>query len=60
MVQAHDPGPDQSPVIQVTNRVIKILSLCGSQYKTFGENLILLLNRESKSPCSPPCVLSPK
>lgn len=52
MVLAHDPGPDQSLVMRVTNRVIKILSLRGSSYKTFGENLILLLNRESN--ISPP------
>ena len=32
-----------------TNRVIKALSTHGSQYKTFGENLILLLNRESET-----------
>lgn len=48
MVLAHDPGPEQSHVVHITNRVIKFLSFCGSGYKTFGENLILLLNRESK------------
>lgn len=47
MVLAHDPGPDQSHFLHVTNRVIKFLSFRGSGYKTFGENLILLLNRES-------------
>ncbi|KAK3110378.1 pre-rRNA processing [Teratosphaeriaceae sp. CCFEE 6253] len=31
----------------VTNRVLKLLSAHGQFYRTFGENLILLLNRES-------------
>lgn len=31
----------------VTNRILKLLSLHGPSYRTFGENLILLLNRES-------------
>lgn len=31
----------------VTNRVLKILSTHGPFYRTFGENLILLLNREA-------------
>ncbi|KAF2972055.1 hypothetical protein GQX73_g1543 [Xylaria multiplex] len=33
----------------MTNRVVKCLSLYGTQYKTFGENLILLLNRETET-----------
>ncbi|GAP89849.1 putative ldb17-like protein [Rosellinia necatrix] len=33
----------------LTNRVVKCLSLYGTQYKTFGENLILLLNRETET-----------
>lgn len=32
-----------------TNKVIKILCYYGSTYKTFGENIILLLNREGVS-----------
>ncbi len=48
MVSAHDPGPGDSPPVPLTNRVIKLLSAHGSTYKTFGENLILLLNRESR------------
>jgi hypothetical protein len=28
---------------------MKILSVHGNDYKTFGENIILLLNREGKS-----------
>lgn len=47
MVLANDPSPDQSHTVHVSNRVIKFLSFHGSGYKTFGENLILLLNRES-------------
>lgn len=45
MVSAHDPisGAVVNPP---TNKVIKILSMYGNVYKTFGENIILLLNRE--------------
>ena len=51
MVSAHDPSPSQSfsPISPLTNKVIKILSTHGSSYKTFGENIILLLNRESET-----------
>lgn len=31
----------------LTNRILKLLSSHGPSYRTFGENLILLLNRES-------------
>lgn len=31
----------------MTNRVLKILSSHGPLYRTFGENLILVLNREA-------------
>lgn len=31
----------------VTNRILELLSAHGPSYRTFGENLILLLNRES-------------
>lgn len=31
----------------LTNRILKVLSMHGPSYRTFGENLILLLNRES-------------
>ena len=47
MVSAHDPDTSGKPAIPLTNKVIKILSSQGSRYKTFGENIILLLNRES-------------
>jgi hypothetical protein len=46
MVAAHDPDNSGQSAIPLTNRVIKILSSEGSKYKTFGENIILLLNRE--------------
>ena len=51
MVCAHNPTPEQpqSPTSQIHNRVIDILSARGSRYKTFGENIILLLNRESET-----------
>lgn len=48
MVSAHDPGPDQIRKAPLPNKIIQILSHDGPIYKTFGENLILLLNRESK------------
>ncbi|MCJ1350342.1 MAG: hypothetical protein MMC33_000323 [Icmadophila ericetorum] len=48
MVLAHDPSPDQVQT-HLPNKVIKALSLHGSAYKTFGENIILLLNRESET-----------
>ncbi|KAF2085424.1 hypothetical protein K490DRAFT_46903 [Saccharata proteae CBS 121410] len=35
-----------SPATPLTNRVIKALCTHGHVYKTFGENMILLLNRE--------------
>ncbi|KAI0875315.1 hypothetical protein GGS24DRAFT_296849 [Hypoxylon argillaceum] len=41
-----DPSPLPAPL---TNRVVKCLSLYGIHYKTFGENLILLLNRETET-----------
>lgn len=49
MVSAHNPASPASPGAGITNRVIKVLSLHGHVYKTFGENLILLLNRESET-----------
>ncbi len=39
--------PDSPPPL--TNRVIKLLSVHGSSYMTFGENIILLLNRETET-----------
>ncbi|EXJ94708.1 hypothetical protein A1O1_03105 [Capronia coronata CBS 617.96] len=48
MVAAHDPANGQNAA-PLTNRVIKVLSTHGSEYKTFGENIILLLNREDET-----------
>lgn len=45
MISAHDPVEEGSSS-KLTNKVIKILSVYGSLYKTFGENIILLINRE--------------
>lgn len=45
MISAHDPVKEGSSS-KLTNKVIKILSVYGSLYKTFGENIILLINRE--------------
>ncbi|OCT52979.1 hypothetical protein CLCR_09532 [Cladophialophora carrionii] len=49
MVAAHDPVSGQAPAPLLTNKVIKVLSAHGSAYKTFGENIILLLNREDET-----------
>lgn len=38
-----------SPTAYLTNRVVKCLSLHGPHYRTFGENIILLLNRETET-----------
>lgn len=53
MVLAHDPASG-TPSNPLTNKVMKILSVHGNDYKTFGENIILLLNREGK-PRPPKC-----
>ena len=46
MCLANAPSsPDSGGAI--TNRILKLLSAQGPLYRTFGENLILLLNRES-------------
>lgn len=49
MVAAHEPASKESST-PLTNKVVKVLSAHGSQYKTFGENIILLLNREGLWP----------
>ncbi|KAH8151591.1 uncharacterized protein LAJ45_04213 [Morchella importuna] len=51
MVSAHAPPRDGAPEDSnaPTNKVIKILCFYGSTYKTFGENIILCLNRESET-----------
>ncbi|KAJ5729936.1 uncharacterized protein N7483_004444 [Penicillium malachiteum] len=49
MISAHDPVDGPSLSSKLTNKVIKILSAYGSLYKTFGENIILLINREAET-----------
>ncbi|KAL2114998.1 hypothetical protein VTJ04DRAFT_10661 [Mycothermus thermophilus] len=50
MVAATSAAVDPSaPSIPVTNRVVKVLSVHGSSFRTFGENIILLLNRETET-----------
>ncbi|KAL1852668.1 pre-rRNA processing [Paecilomyces lecythidis] len=49
MVSEHDPTVDSATASRLTNRVIKVLSMHGYAYKTFGENIILLLNREDET-----------
>ncbi|KAJ5391329.1 hypothetical protein N7509_006819 [Penicillium cosmopolitanum] len=49
MISAHDPVDEASSSSRLTNKVIKILSVHGSLYKTFGENIILLINREAET-----------
>ncbi|KKA28010.1 hypothetical protein TD95_004843 [Thielaviopsis punctulata] len=49
MLATTAPPPDDPTAPQeapLTNRVMKLLSLEGSSYRNFGENIILLLNRE--------------
>ncbi|PLB34517.1 DUF2013 domain-containing protein [Aspergillus candidus] len=48
MISAHDPISERSSTT-LTNRVIKVLSMNGNLYKTFGENIILLINREAET-----------
>lgn len=38
-----------SPTVPITNRVVKVLSVHGPSFRTFGENIILLLNRETET-----------
>ncbi|KAK3322095.1 hypothetical protein B0H66DRAFT_188993 [Apodospora peruviana] len=43
---AADP---MSPALPITNRVVKVLSIHGPSFRTFGENIILLLNRATET-----------
>lgn len=49
MVAAHDPTSPGASSTPLTNKVIKVLSSHGNNYKSFGENIILLLNREDET-----------
>lgn len=47
MCTANARAPPNEGGGPLTNRILKLLSSHGPSYRTFGENLILLLNRES-------------
>ncbi|KAG4443154.1 hypothetical protein IFR05_001386 [Cadophora sp. M221] len=49
VASTRSPTNSDPPSAPLTNRVIKILSTHGSLYMTFGENIILLLNRETET-----------
>lgn len=50
MLASTDSVPDTStPAPALTNRIVKCLSLHGPSFRTFGENIILLLNRETET-----------
>ena len=51
MVCAHDPSLNHSQEVAtpLTNKVIKVLASHGSDFKSFGQNIILLLNRENET-----------
>lgn len=46
MIAALNSHDKHASSVPLTNKVIKILSMHGNLYKTFGENIILLINRE--------------
>jgi hypothetical protein len=50
MVSAHaTPATGRALDSGPTNKIIKILCYYGTDYRTFGENIVLLINRESGS-----------
>lgn len=46
MCLANEPTDSTEPTPSLTNRVLKTLSLRTHAYRTFGQNLVLVLNRE--------------
>ncbi|KAH7325103.1 hypothetical protein B0I35DRAFT_175643 [Stachybotrys elegans] len=46
---ASTDAPADSDSNPLTNRIVKCLSLHGPSFRTFGENIILLLNRETET-----------
>lgn len=49
MLASTDAPPDGDLPPVLTNRIIKCISLNGPLFRTFGENIILLLNRETET-----------
>nr|RBQ92629.1 hypothetical protein FVER53263_05050 [Fusarium verticillioides] len=49
MLASTEVGDSASPNSPLTNRIVKCLSLHGASFRTFGENIILLLNRETET-----------
>lgn len=49
MLASTDTGDPNAPSPPLTNRIVKCLSLDGPSFRTFGENIILLLNRETET-----------
>ncbi|KAK3180416.1 pre-rRNA processing [Lecanicillium sp. MT-2017a] len=50
MLASTDSGSSEEPgAAPLTNRIVKCLSLHGPRFRTFGENIILLLNRETET-----------
>lgn len=49
MVASTTASSPTAPTAPLTNRVVKCLSIYGPSYRTFGENIILLLNRETET-----------
>lgn len=46
MCLANEPSSSSPPAQPVTNRILKLLSLRTRSFRTFGQNLVLVLNRE--------------
>lgn len=49
MLASTDVPADDGITQSLTNRIVKCISLHGSHFMTFGENIILLLNRETET-----------
>lgn len=49
MLASTDGGDSKNSTGPLTNRIVKCLSYHGPSFKTFGENIILLLNRETET-----------
>lgn len=49
MLASTDETDNNEISVPLTNRIVKCISLHGSSFMTFGENIILLLNRETET-----------